>query len=202
MAKIIFIPRLRTDEGFDKLEKDALTWPGTTVKAYGDAPCFTAEHFSSPANEIIVMGGHCSAGQAYVGWPGNHQNPVEYGEVVDRLLASGMYGHKDFAGHIKIYSCQSAEVERHPNADPISRDISILGLSFASAIQRLLLGRGYESCTVWGYTGNISTALVTRFGKTVGADLALRATDPRKARPGGAMFSKTASEAEVRVNLS
>lgn len=63
-------------------------------------------------------------------------------EVFRRMRASGL--QPGFAGAIKCYNCHSAEAEDGET-------------SFAQAMLNELRGAGYDSCTVYGYRGALSS---------------------------------------------
>lgn len=76
---------------------------------------------------------------------------VDYDEVVDRLIDSGL--HKSFAGQIKCYNCHSAE-----NGDPSSNDPEgIGGIPFAQRVADELYIRGFRHCRIFGYFGSIDS---------------------------------------------
>jgi hypothetical protein len=89
---------------------------------------------------VYVMGGHCTSGSENVTWPDNNQNPIKYDVVADRLVSAGL--RSDFAGKIKIYSCQSG----------VGGDQSF-GKRFADYMRG---DKGF-GCDVYAYSGNIST---------------------------------------------
>ncbi|TQF83087.1 hypothetical protein FK498_03325 [Elioraea sp. Yellowstone] len=76
---------------------------------------------------------------------------VDYDEVVDRLLQSGL--RKTFAGKIKCYSCHSAEFGDTAG----SMDREQVGTPFAQLVADELYARGVRNCTVFGYWGAIDS---------------------------------------------
>jgi hypothetical protein len=92
---------------------------------------------------VYVMGGHCTGGSENVTWPDNHKNPIKYDEVANRLVTAGL--QDDFAGKIKVYSCQSG----------VGGD-DAFGKRFANYMR----GDKHFTCEVWAYTGNIGTEYI------------------------------------------
>ena len=88
---------------------------------------------------VYVMGGHCVANSENVTWPDNHKNPIAYSVVADRLVSAGL--RNDFAGEIKVYSCQSGVGDE----------------AFGKRFANYMRGTKGFGCAVWAYTGNIST---------------------------------------------
>lgn len=151
---VVFIPRpqqLADTKDVDQnpgLVDQAKTWITHTnkltqqniVTAGNQLP---ATLMTSPDTRLYIMGGHCKEGRNFLTWPGE-SNPLCCHQLGDELAAAGL--PQTFTGHIKAYSCLSA-------------DHSGSSVSFAKRFGEYMRYLGF-SCTIWGYTGAVSKGYI------------------------------------------
>jgi hypothetical protein len=146
--RIIFIPRTKleaqardTGNGPD-LYAQATSWePVVSEKGKAFRVFCTDDAFDvelDAEDTVYIYGGHGISNRDSVTWPGNDAHPLDSATVAG--LAQVVIP-STFAGKIKVYSCHSGETG---------------GTAFAARVADAMRLAGYNSCTFFGYLGEIS----------------------------------------------
>jgi hypothetical protein len=116
------------------------------------------------STDTIYVRGHGQAGSDRISLrPVDESSSLKFDVVIDRLIATGL--PKAFGGKIKFYNCQSAEASA---ACPKT--------SFAMSAGKYLRRKGYRSCRLFGYMGDLS-AIYNRTEPRRQEDLKLKGRD-------------------------
>ena len=130
-----------------------------------DSPTLSNVLLSLTANDTLYIRGHCESGSSVL-QSSDHSVNIDIPSIIEILNNKLPF---NFAGKLKVYACQSASS---------SGALFWKEQSFAKRLSDAMIAAGWNACSYWGYTKEVTTYIVNGH-KRVGNDQTLRASSVR-----------------------